>query len=176
LPYDRYVQTGTEEQQRRWNRVHEAATLTETQKQLIAGFVRPMKILIVSGIWCGDCVEQCPLISRMAQANPTKMDLRILDRDEHRDLAEKIRLNGGDRVPVSIFLSEDFELCGLYGDRTINRYRAIAHRKLGPACPTGIVGPDKEELTATLADWLIEIERIQLMLRLSPRLRAKYGD
>ena len=99
-----------------------------------------------------------------------------MDRDQHRDLAEAFRLNAGDRVPVTIFLAEDFEFCGAFGDRTINRYRALAQRQLGASCPTGIVGPDKEELNATLADWLAEIERMQLMLRLSSRLRQTHGD
>ncbi|MGD1276535.1 MAG: thioredoxin family protein [Tepidisphaeraceae bacterium] len=176
LPYDRYVQTGTDEQQRRWKQVYDAAALTDAQKQLVGGFVREMKLLIVSGIWCGDCVQQCPLIARIAQANVAKIALRLLDRDQHRDLSQWVRVNGGDRVPVALFLAEDFEFCAAYGDRTINRYRAMAQRQLGPACPTGIVAPDKQEMAATLADWLAEIERIQLMLRLSPRLRQKYKD
>ena len=72
LAYARYLQTGTEEQQRRWTQVYDAAHLTDAQKQLVAGFVREMKILIFSGIWCGDCVQQCPLIYRIAEANPSK--------------------------------------------------------------------------------------------------------
>jgi thiol-disulfide isomerase/thioredoxin len=176
LPYDRYVQSGTDEQFRRWKQVYDAASLTEPQKNLLSGFVRQMNLLIISGIWCGDCVQQCPLIARIAEAAPEKIALRILDRDQHRDLIESYRVNAGDRVPIVLFLSEDFEFCSAYGERTINRYRAIAQRQLGPACPTGIVGPDKDELNATLADWLIEVERIQLMLRMSPRLRQKYGD
>ena len=32
LPYDRYVQTGTDEQQRRWSQVYDAARLTDSQK------------------------------------------------------------------------------------------------------------------------------------------------
>jgi thiol-disulfide isomerase/thioredoxin len=176
LPYDRYLQTGTDEQRRRWKQVYDAAALTEPQKNLLGGFVRRMNLLVISGIWCGDCVQQCPLIAKIAEANPDRIDLRFVDRDENRDLIEAFRINGGDRVPVTLFLAEDHEFCGAFGDRTLNRYRAIAQRQLGPACPTGIVGPDKDELNATLADWLAEIERIQLMLRLSPRLRQKYGD
>ena len=79
-------------------------------------------------------------------------------------------------MPVVLLLAEDFEFCALAGDRTLNRYRAVAQRQLGPACPTGIVAPDQNELAATLADWLGEIERVQLMLRLSPRLRDRHGD
>ena len=176
LPYDRYVRTGSDEQQRRWQQVYAAAQLTAAQKQLVAGFVRDMKVLIVSGVWCGDCIQQCPLLQRIAEANPARIDLRLLDRDEHRDLTEKVRINTGDRVPVALFLAEDHELCSVFGDRTLNRYRALAARHLGPSCPTGIVPPAADELAATLQDWLNEFERVQLMLRLSARLRQKHSD
>jgi thiol-disulfide isomerase/thioredoxin len=176
LPYDRYVQTGTDEQQRRWSQVYDAARLTDTQKQLVSGFVREMKILIFSGVWCGDCIEQCPLIQRIAQVNTSKMDLRFIERPRDGELVPELRINAGNRVPVVVFLSEDNEWCATAGDRTIHRYRALAHRKLGPLCPTGIVAPEKEELDATLGDWVNEVERVQLMLRLTPRLRQKYQD
>jgi len=176
LPYGEYFQTGTEEQQRRWTQVYEAAHLADGQKQLIGGFVRDMKILIFSGIWCGDCVQQCPLIYRIAEANPKKIDLRFVERPKESELVPELRINAGSRVPVVVFLSEDNEWCATAGDRTINRYRAIALAKLGPLCPTGIVAPDKAEVDATLGDWLNEVERVQLMLRLTPRLRQKYQD
>jgi len=176
LSYARYLQTGSEEQQRRWTQVCDAAHLTDAQRQLLTGFVREMKILIFSGIWCGDCVQQCPLIYRIAEANPAKIDLRFVERPKESELVPELRINAGSRVPVVEFLSEDNEWCATAGDRTINRYRAIARAKLGPLCPTGIVAPDKDELDATLADWLNEVERVQLMLRLTPRLRQKYQD
>ena len=176
LPYDRYVLTGTDEQQRRWKQVYDAAALTGDQKRLAGGFGRDFKVLVSSGIWCGDCVQQCPLIQRIAEANPKRIDLRFVDRDEHRDLAERIRINAGDRVPVALFMAEDHELCSTFGDRTLNRYRALAAKQLGAACPIAIAGPDKDELAATLQDWVNEFERVHLMLRLSGRLRQKHGD
>jgi thiol-disulfide isomerase/thioredoxin len=176
LPYDRYVQTGTDEQQRRWRQVYEVAALTPSQQQLVGGFAREMKVLVVSGIWCGDCVQQVPLLQRIAEGNAARLDLRIVDRDAHRDLADQLRINGGDRVPVALFLSEDFEFCAAYGERSLHRYRALARMQLGAACPIGIAPPDADEVAATLQDWLNEFERIQLMLRLSPRLRRKHDD
>lgn len=175
-PYERYVLTGTDEQQRRWRQVYDAARLTDAQKPLLGGFARDMKILVVSGVWCGDCVQQCPLLQRIAEGAPGKIDLRFVDRDVHRYLTDRVRINGGDRVPAALFLAEDHELCSIFGDRTLRRYRALAARQLGPSCPTGIVAPDKDEMAATLQDWLDEVERIQLMLRLSARLRQKYND
>jgi thiol-disulfide isomerase/thioredoxin len=176
LTYDRYVQTGTAEQQRRWQQVYDAARLSPSQNSLVASFVRDMKVLIVSGIWCGDCVQQCPLLQRIAEANSQRIDLRLLDRDEHRDLMEQLRINAGDRVPVVLFLAEDFELCGVYGDRTLQRYRALAAKKMGASCPLAITAPDRGELAATLQDWLDECERIQLMLLLSARLQQKHSE
>ncbi len=176
LPYRHYVQTGTPDQQHRWAAVYEKASLTPAQTSLVAGFLRDMKVLVVSGIWCGDCVQQCPLLERIAEANAARIHLRFVDRDVHRALSDQVRINGGDRVPVALFLAEDSELCAIYGDRTLNRYRALAARQLGPSCPTGIVPPSGDELSATLSDWLGEFERVQLMLRLSARLRQKYND
>lgn len=174
--YQQHIATGNEAQRERWRQMDSAARLSPQQAELIGTFTRQMHILIISGVWCGDCIEQIPLIARIAEANPGKIDLRIVDRDEHADLSSQFRINGGARVPVVLLLSEDFELCAIAGDRTLARYRAIAARKLGPTCSTSIVLPPEEERAATLADWLNEIERVQLMLRLSPRLREKHGD
>ena len=176
LPYAGYVASGTEEQQRRWKQVYDLTRLTDAQRPVLAGFVREMKVLVVSGIWCGDCVEQCPLLQRIAEANAARIELRFVDRDAQKDLAGQLRINGGDRVPVAVFMAEDFELCGVYGDRTLNRYRAIAARQLGAACPVGIMPPGADETAATVQDWLNEFERMQIMLRLSGRLRQKHGD
>jgi thiol-disulfide isomerase/thioredoxin len=176
LSYERYLQTGTEEQQRRWTQVYEIARLNATQQELVANFQRDVKILVYSGIWCGDCVEQCPLIQRIAEANTAKIDLRFIERPMNTDLKEELRINGGSRVPVVQFFSEDGKWCATSGDRTLNRYRALALKRLGPNCPTGILPPEKGEVEATLADWLNEVERVQLMLRLTPRLREKHND
>jgi len=77
---------------------------------------------------------------------------------------------------VVVFLSEDFFECGRYGDRTLSKYREMASTLLGAACPTGIIKPDSSLLEAVTAEWLAEFERIQLMLRLSQRLRTRHGD
>ena len=118
LAYFRYVETGTADQQKRWQQFYDAVRLTPEQARLVAGFTRQMKVLIISGIWCGDCVQQCPFLQRCAEANTACIDLRLIDRDQHADLSGQVHLNGGKRVPVVLFLAEDYEFCGLQGDRT----------------------------------------------------------
>ncbi|HBS30119.1 MAG TPA: thiol reductase thioredoxin [Phycisphaerales bacterium] len=176
LPYPEYVRSGNTSQQDSWRRVYEQATLTTAQRQLVGAFERDIKVLVSSGVWCGDCVQQCPLIARIAEANPGRIDLRFVDRDEHADLAERVTICGGRRVPVVIFMAEDYEAVALAGDRTLSRYRAVAQRQLGPSCPLPGAPLDPEEMAATLQDWLNEFERVHLLLRLSTRLRQKHGD
>lgn len=175
LPYEQYLATGTSAQRDAWTAIHAKAPLTEAQRSLLASFTRRINVLVSSGIWCGDCVQQCPLLQRIAEASP-RIDLRFVDRDAYPDLARALTINAGLRVPVALFMAEDHVPVAVYGDRTLSRYRALAAKHLGPSCPLpGAPIPD-EELAATLQDWLNEFERIHLLLRLSTRLRQKYND
>ncbi len=175
-PYQAYVAAGTAQQQENWQRIYEQAKLTDAQRSLIGSFVRRVNIIAMSGVWCGDCSQQCPAIQRIAEANPEAIDLRWLERDDHKDLQQLVRINAGDRVPVLIFCAEDYEPVGWYGDRTLSRYRALAQKQLGPSCPLPGAPVSDDDLAATLQDWLDQIERVHLLLRLSGRLRQKHGD
>ena len=174
--YADYVATGNEKQQADWQRIYESVGLTHHQHELVGGFTRQMNVICLSGVWCGDCVQQVPLIQRIAEANRDKIDLRYLDRDEHADLQQQVTINAGKRVPVLIFAAEDYEFASWFGDRTLTRYRAMAAKQLGGACPLPGAPVAQDELDATLSDWLAEFERVHLMLRLSGRLREKHGD
>jgi thiol-disulfide isomerase/thioredoxin len=176
LNYHDFLDThGTEEHRRRWVGVFDAVQLTPGQRELLAGFKRQTKMLCLAGAWCGDCVNQCPIFEHFAQATPA-LDIRYFDRDEHSDLAAELKICGGARVPVVVWLSEDGEQVGWYGDRTLAKYRQLARDQLGPSCPTGIGAPDTDLLAAVTQDWLDELERVQLLLRLSSRLRQLHGD
>ena len=176
LPYREYLAAhATPEQRSRWDASHERVVLTPDQTRLLAGFVRRMPVLVLSGAWCGDCVNQCPIFARFAAAAPT-IDLRFLDRDARPEIAAHLKVCGGQRVPVAAFFSEDFTPVLFYGDRTLSAYRAAAVAQLGPGCATGIVPPAAEAVAAVIADWLDQFERVQLILRLSGRLRQLHGE
>ena len=176
LPYGAFLERHAEPRHmERWQRLYEQAGVTDEQRGLLASFTRRMHLLCVAGAWCGDCVLQGPVLQRIAEASPS-VELRFVDRDAHAAVQDALRMNAGRRVPVVVLLSEDFEECGRYGDRTISMYRRMAQERLGPACSTGIVPPADGYVAAVTADWMVEIERVQLLLRLSPRLRQKHGD
>jgi len=176
LPYTSFLdQYATPAQRSRWDAMHARFSLTVEQEKLLAGFARRMPVICLAGAWCGDCVNQCPAFDLFARA-ASQIDLRFLDRDVKPFLRDLLAINGGQRVPVVVFLSEDWFEAARFGERTVSIYRRMAAEQLGPACPTGLVPPSEEAIAVITAEWLAEFERAQLILRLSPRLRALHGD
>lgn len=166
---------GTDAHRQRWQAVYDRVQLTQAEQTLLAGFPRQMHLLCVAGAWCGDCVREGPILQRIAETGPN-VGLRFLDRDESVDVAGELSINGGARIPMVVFLSEDFLECARYGERTLATYRKMTAERLGPACPTGVVPPGENYLSTVVAEWINEVERVQLLLRLSPRLRQLHGD
>ncbi len=158
-----------------WGTHIKNAELTGAQKELLATFERPMPVLVITGAWCGDCAVQCPMLAAIGAACPVA-DVRFLEQSDHPELVSRVRINAGTRVPTVIWTAEDFEFCSLLGDRTLARYRSMAARQLGGTCPLPTAHVDPHEAAHTAQGWLDEFERVQLMLRLSPRLRKTHGD
>lgn len=175
LGYSDYVATGNESQQKAWAQIRERAALSEAQRTLVAGFTRKVKVLVSSGVWCGDCSQQLPLLQAIADASPL-VEVRFVDRDAHMDFASLLKICAGVRVPVAVFMAEDFEPVSIFGDRSLTRYRALAAKFLGAACPVPGSPVPEDELRGTLQDWLDEVERVHLLLRLSTRLRQLHND
>lgn len=179
-----YLASATPSQRPGWESAWKRAALSPAQGALVRSFQRRVNVLVISGTWCGDCVQQCPIIARIAEAAPALHDnssapgvaLRLLDRDENLRFADSFKICGGHRVPVAIFLNEDFDFVSLLGDRTLARYRAVAARSLGPSCPLPGAPVDADELAAVTADWIDEFERVALLLRLSSKLRTRHND
>ena len=104
LRYDQYLATDPN-RAGGWNALADRVSLTALQREEIASFTRDMKVLVVSGIWCGDCVQQGPLLAHIAAANP-RIDLRWVDRDVEAEFSEQLKICGGGRVPVVVFAAE----------------------------------------------------------------------
>jgi hypothetical protein len=166
---------GTDTDRAKWGRATEQTTLTDAQRQLLGKFTRRTNVLVLAGAWCGDCAGQCPIFERFAEAAPVIVT-HYLDRDEHADVQAELKINGGNRVPVLVFFSEDGYEVARYGERTLAKYRQMASQLVGESCGTGLVKSNDPLQMQIVQDWLNEFERVQWILRLSPRLRKIHGD
>jgi hypothetical protein len=176
LPYAEFLgRYGTDAHRQRWQGAYERTVVTPAQRALLETFTREMRLLCLAGTWCGDCVREGAILERIVEAAP-RVELRFLDRDEHPEIARELAINDGLRIPVVVFLSEDFFECGRYGERTLATYRKLAQERLGGQPGEAVPMTPEEHYAAVVQDWMNELERVQLLLRLSPRLRAKHGD
>ena len=172
LPYaDFLTQFGTPSDRERWDRSRGAIILTPEQQKLLGSFTRQLQVLVLAGAWCGDCSGQCPAFERFAEVAPV-LKVRYLDRDAHPAAQQELQINGGNRVPVVVFFSEDGHEIARYGERPLTVYRKLVSG-LNPLVPALTAG---DYQAAVIADWLREFERSQWIVRLSPRLRRLHQD
>ncbi|HEX3152746.1 MAG TPA: thioredoxin family protein [Gemmataceae bacterium] len=172
---DFLVKYGSDAHKARWKATFDAVKLTDPQTNLLKAFTREMNVLVLAGAWCGDCSGQCPIFDRFAEAAPL-IKVRYLDNADHADVQQALSINGGKRVPVAVFFSEDGYEAMRYGERTLSKYRQMMKDFAGDSCPTGIGVATDPLLVQVTQDWLDEFERAQWLLRLSARLRQKHGD
>ena len=177
LAYEPFVALGEPHGHRpTWDQRYSVLELSDDQKRLCAAFKRQMPVLCLTGTWCGDCALQGAAMQRIAEASPSTIDLRFAMRsDEHAELVTKVQMNAGFRVPITFFMAEDFEPVSIMGDRTLSRYRSMARKAL-PEWDALLPPPPADPVRTVLDEVLGEFERVQLVLRLSGRLRQKYGD
>jgi len=173
--YDEYVASGSESEQSKWRGYEELVALSDSNKSIVENFKREMNIIVMSGIWCGDCVRQGPIFKAIEDAN-SLMRFRFIDNKQNPELKDELRLNGAEKVPVVVALSEDFFEVARFGDRHLSVYRKKAETELGAACDAGIIPPSAESMETEISEWVQFFERLQIMLRLAPALRKRHGD
>lgn len=158
-----------------WRETRSQVHLGPDQERLLSTFTRRMPILMISGIWCGDCVRQGPVLQALADATPC-IELKYIDRDAVPHLMKELAINDGHRVPMVVYMAEDFEPVSVMGDRTLRYYRHLAAKNVGAGCPLPGAPAGGTLLEDLVSDWLNEFERVHLLLRLSGRLRGIHQD
>jgi hypothetical protein len=176
LDYEQYLAQSPSQQAERWLDVAgKSPPLTEEQQQRLRGYKRNLHVLMLSGVWCGDCVRQGPIIKQIVDACEDGVEMRVMDRDSNVKLRDELRILGALRVPVVVFLTEDFFEVGRFGDRTLATYRKMASSLLADRDPIP-PPPPKDEGASELSEWVNVFERMLIMARLSPPLRARHSD
>lgn len=73
--------------------------------------------LVITEAWCGDAAQNLPIIAKMKYVSPA-IDLRIILRDEHRDIMNNYLTNGSLSVPKLICINaETMEELFVWGPR-----------------------------------------------------------
>ena len=173
--YDSFINLGKPEEISQWrDRAERTPELTTEQKTRLQNYNRELNVLVYAGTWCGDCSRQAPMLKKIAEAAGSKVNLRFIERETSKELQDELRIVGGLRVPIIVFLTEDFWELGRFGERLLHVYRSKAAREIGRGIDEGVLSP--KALEKEMSEWVDIFERMLLMVRLSPPLRRRHGD
>ncbi len=175
--YDTYLANSEPAKAQNWRDfAAKLPALTDEQKERLTGYGRKLHVLLYSGVWCGDCVRQGPMVKRIVDAADAGVELHCIDRDVMPELTDELRVLGAMRVPVVVFLTEDLHEVGRFGDRLLTVYRKKLENEVGAACAVPYAETPVEELAAEQGEWVDLFERMLIMTRLAPPLRQRYDD
>lgn len=93
----------------------EHTVITEEDREFFSS--HPLRVLVLTEEWCVDSTQFVPVITRLSREVPD-MEIRVLKRDEHRDLASNYpRKDGYQAIPVFIFFDENMRELGYLVER-----------------------------------------------------------
>jgi hypothetical protein len=119
---------------------------------------RPLRVLVLAEDWCGDVIDNLPILGRVA-AESGNLDLRIFLRDQDLDLMDQYLNQGQFRsIPVFVFFDDRLDEIGRFIERppSVTERRSRSQQELFARHPE-FGSPD------TPPDQLPEEVRVQLM-------------
>lgn len=119
---------------------------------------RPLNVLVLAEDWCGDVIDNLPILGRLA-AESGKLNVSVFLRDQHPDLMDNY-LNRGEfrSIPVFVFFDDDFREIG----RFIERPESVSARRAGQRRDLSAQHPELGDPTTPVGQ-LPEAARVRLM-------------
>jgi Thioredoxin len=124
MSYDQYKAQMTRNRER-FEENERTLALSAEEVQFFKGLPQQLHVLVLAEDWCGDVINNLPVLGRLAEASG-KLNVRVFLRDQNLDLIDQYLNQGLHRsIPVFAFFDEDFRDLGHW----IERPAAISARR-----------------------------------------------
>ncbi len=100
----------------RMQKLNETTELTSETVEILSKMTKSVTLLDITEGWCGDASQVCPVIEKVAQAQPL-ITHRVIFRDEHLDIIDAFLTDGGRSIPKIVALDADNNVLGAWGPR-----------------------------------------------------------
>ena len=117
----------------RLKRLNKTSNLDPLVLEQLKNIPKPQFWLVLTESWCGDAAQNLPVISKMAEASPL-IELGLILRDEHPEIMDDFKTNGGRSIPKLIAMDKDKTILFTWGPRpdpAQQMYRDYRDRKSG---------------------------------------------
>jgi len=102
---------------RRMKRLEKTILVSDDIQKKLSQFKTNVTWLVVVETWCGDGAQVLPVINKMAELN-TRIDLKIVLRDDNETLMDQFLTNGARSIPKLIIIDKQTDdVIGTYGPR-----------------------------------------------------------
>lgn len=114
----------------RMKRIDKTQQLENDVIERLKNIEKPQIWLVIAEGWCGDAAQILPVIAKMAEQNPLKINLQIVLRDDHDELMGKFLTNGGKSIPKVLLIdAETKSLLNHWGPRPSEAFQLVENYK-----------------------------------------------
>lgn len=99
-----------------WQTTRRLAQVSPAHAAAVAALHGPARLLVLLEDWCGDAIHTIPVVQRLIESN-SRLELRVVRRDEHADLMNAHLTGTARAIPVVIVYDTNGRERGWWGPR-----------------------------------------------------------
>lgn len=120
----------TQLNEQRMNRNEKQFKISEELKQKIVQLEHTELWVVFAEAWCGDCAQNLPILSKIAEESNGKIELKILIKSDNLPLMHAYQNNQAESIPKLIRINkESSEKIGEWGARPKEAQKIAEHWK-----------------------------------------------
>jgi thioredoxin-like negative regulator of GroEL len=101
---------------KRMDRLDKTLKISEETQNSLNQLKDGFTFLVIAEGWCGDAAQILPVINKIAEAS-TKINLKVVCRDENDELMNQFLTNGTKSIPKIIIVDNNNEVINSWGPR-----------------------------------------------------------
>ncbi|WP_456463073.1 thioredoxin family protein [Lutibacter sp.] len=101
---------------RRMDRLDKTLKVSSETLKSMSSLKKKFTFLVIAEGWCGDAAQILPILNKIAETS-TKVDLKIVLRDENPELMNQFLTNGNQSIPKIIIIDNNNNVINSWGPR-----------------------------------------------------------
>jgi hypothetical protein len=101
---------------KRMDRLDKKILISEETQDSINNLKNNFTFLVIAEGWCGDAAQIMPILNKIAESS-SKIELKIVLRDDNPELMDAFLTNGGKAIPKTIIVDSNNKVINSWGPR-----------------------------------------------------------
>jgi len=101
---------------KRMDRLDKKIVISEETQDSICSLKNNFTFLVIAEGWCGDAAQIMPILNKIAESS-SKIELKIVLRDDNPELMDEFLTNGGKAIPKTIIVDSNNKVINSWGPR-----------------------------------------------------------